>query len=1619
MTWDLLVGGSKSVAEFGLTWLCQSSALLALGLVAGRLLRRQGPAVQSAAYRTTLLAVLVCPIASTLLARAGFDGITLRLPVATPEAADATRATIDDPAPLEIARREPLAEAIEPPIETASKESNPMMAVEASPTLPPPAKPLVPEINRIAAGVAAGLSAWALGSLVMALRLAIGLRAMARLRGSAIPAGPEAEALCLDVASRMRLAAPEVLRAPFLHSPCIYGLRRPTILLPDDSGSDLRDTFVHELAHLARRDVWWNLLRHLASALLWFQPLLWVLSRRIEVTAEEVCDDYVVQFGADRASYAGLLLELARRTMPPTAATAVGMVSLRSLLSRRIVRILDSSRSLSTRAGTRALLLMLIAGLAGTVFAGLLGIGEPRTIAAVPTDRLEGDAPTRTVTGRVVDPDGRPVANATVTAARFLRSGIGPYDSDLDRRGLERAVADVEGRFTLTFEDLDPASFETPTHAAMTGARVVVVATVPGKGPGWAALPKSAGNDRPLTLTVPRDDVPIVGRLVDLEGRPVAGATVKVVLLYRPEDPGAIDRWRATLAQGFSGDERPRSHYFPIANERGLPGSEAALPAPVTTDADGRFRIEGLGRDRLATLEVTGPTAVFHRFEVVTRKMSRVEGRHLDNPGVLDSTYHGAEPTLVVEPSRPVEGVVRDLDTKTPIPYATITAEARVGSTHHIGGLIAARADADGRYRLVGLPKGKGNLVGVYPPADQPYFVTHHLDVPDSGPGLGPVPFDIELKRGIWIGGRVTDAKTGAPVAAEIHYDPFAENRNARGFANFDANRMSIPSRGDLSFTDKDGRFRVVGLPGRGILGVKSVDRSYRLGSGEDPLPTYGHARPEDFQALAEIDPPVGKPEFNRDLALEPGPTLDVQLVDAAGKPVPGAGAWGRYPEGLDDGNNDLWGSRTRVAVDPNAPKTVVFYHRDRKLAATLLVKPGDEAGDASRTVALRPCPVVAGRLVDAEGKPTAGVISIRATDPEDLRAGISHVEVATGEDGRFRVDDLPPAFHYTIRVKDRGDDADQGGLKRFRNFDIAKSLALEAGQVLDLGTFEVRRGRRVDRPAPAEVEQPQPAEMPINGRIVDLEGRPVAGVSVKSTGFRKAKGGDLTPWLEGARRGDRPGTLNRTLEVPELFDREATTDRDGRFRIEGVGGERYLEFEVTGRAIAPSRIGVATLAMEPIVAGGFPNRYGAGSLTIYGADFTHIVAPSRAVEGVVKDAKTGTPLAGAEVRSYRFAGSETGGIMTLRARVDDQGRFRLVGMPRGKGNQVIVVPTDDQPYLLQAVDLPDPPGADAVAVELALPKGIWIEGTLTEQSTGKPVAGARLHYLPFRENTFAQAHPAFDRRGWGNASAYQDRYLSKQDGTFRIVGLPGRGLIGALVIGQAYVQGAGFEAIPELNRPGLLSQIYQNPLIPTKNWPTVMKEIKPPAEAEVVRVDLQVLTGGSVRLKVVDADGKPVVGTSTIGLSGSNSRTPAGIATDEGEVTNLKPRDERVLLIRHDARKIGKVVSVHKGDDADGPVVVKLEPLAKITGRAIDEEGRPVAGIGIRPILGYSLTLPQVSTDDRGRFELLDVPAGFDCTIYAQSGGPGKGRSPARVEVVKVKPGETTVVGDLIFKKD
>jgi hypothetical protein len=85
---------------------------------------------------------------------------------------------------------------------------------------------------------------------------------------------------------------------------------------------------------------------HIACAVYWFNPLVWVAAQRMRVERELACDDRVISAGSKASDYAANLLEVARSLRAPsyTSHTAIAMAR-PSQLSGRLLAVLDSKRN--------------------------------------------------------------------------------------------------------------------------------------------------------------------------------------------------------------------------------------------------------------------------------------------------------------------------------------------------------------------------------------------------------------------------------------------------------------------------------------------------------------------------------------------------------------------------------------------------------------------------------------------------------------------------------------------------------------------------------------------------------------------------------------------------------------------------------------------------------------------------------------------------------------------------------------------------------------------------------------------------------------------------------------------------------------------------------------------------------------------------------------------------------------------------------------------------------------------------------------------------------------------------------------------------------------------------
>ncbi|HEY0116664.1 MAG TPA: M56 family metallopeptidase [Allosphingosinicella sp.] len=129
-----------------------------------------------------------------------------------------------------------------------------------------------------------------------------------------------------------------------LTSPVSWGVLRPVILLSEDaleSAGDAEAIIAHELAHVARFD-WVNLLvARVATAMFWFNPLVWLLARQGHQLREEAADDAVLRADVPNADYAALLVGAARHEGKSLLLAANGVAPSKASLAMRVRRILE------------------------------------------------------------------------------------------------------------------------------------------------------------------------------------------------------------------------------------------------------------------------------------------------------------------------------------------------------------------------------------------------------------------------------------------------------------------------------------------------------------------------------------------------------------------------------------------------------------------------------------------------------------------------------------------------------------------------------------------------------------------------------------------------------------------------------------------------------------------------------------------------------------------------------------------------------------------------------------------------------------------------------------------------------------------------------------------------------------------------------------------------------------------------------------------------------------------------------------------------------------------------------------------------------------------------------
>ena len=207
-----------------------------------------------------------------------------------------------------------------------------------------------------------------------------------------------------------------------------------------------------------------------------------------------------------------------------------------------------------------------------------------------------------------------------------------------------------------------------------------------------------------------RGTIRVQGRILDLEGRPVAGATVGIKHVQMPPG-GDLDVWIDAV-------KRLAKHPFGLEPARLRGGSP---PAPATTGRDGRFTVAALPRDAIATVSISGPGIETSEVYVLTRDVPTISVKEPEPFSVRTVVYYGARFDHAAARTRPIVGTVRDQDTGAPIAGVHIKGMPNLGNDMRPTPGVEATTNAQGRYQINGLSVTRGFKPFTEAPSGQPY----------------------------------------------------------------------------------------------------------------------------------------------------------------------------------------------------------------------------------------------------------------------------------------------------------------------------------------------------------------------------------------------------------------------------------------------------------------------------------------------------------------------------------------------------------------------------------------------------------------------------------------------------------------------------------------------------------------------------------------------------------------------------------------------------------------------------------------------------------------------------------------------------------------------------------
>lgn len=700
-------------------------------------------------------------------------------------------------------------------------------------------------------------------------------------------------------------------------------------------------------------------------------------------------------------------------------------------------------------------------GLAATVLAVSCALGWPapspsheapakeqaKEKAAVPAARPPAEK-MRTITGMVIDPDGKPVAGAELV------------HFPIDGKPTVAGTTDADGKFQV--------------EASLNSPGEWLFAYVKGFGSNYL-MPATNTPDK-ITFKLVKD-APIRGRVLDTQGQPVANAAVQIVRMAGIEEKN-LDRFLANwLKRDPTAQEVDAKGdiYWNQSGARQLPDGRAIYAA--RTDAAGRFEIANIGSERIVTLDIRAAgmagaqVLVIARDGFIPKDYNRISeaNNQIDKDGLsYHPTFLSPTPQIVLEAEKPIRGTIKDADTGKPL--GGLRVRLTQGWRMRLPELTAT-TDANGRYEIHGAKKAPRYELRVKRNVKAGYL-GRTVKFGDK-PAYEPIVADMTLAKGIVLTGRVIDTSTGKPVSGYACIGILSDNEFIKSRPEY-----SSPDCYDFAYTDKDWRYRTIVPPGAILLmggpmpGPVDSEQPYFRYQQVRPDPDYPqyfskkisafHSTGGSFMLMQGMYCKVLKlkpdqKEYTADVLITPASRFRVKIQDAEGKPIKGTTVAGNtsrdwmFPQVCKDDSCIVY------ELENAKPRVLAFHGPGEKLVGVLTLK-GDEKEPA--VVKLSPPAHAKGKIVNQAGQPMANlrlqvnyldraVSEIDSSWRNLLRRQGAPIE--TNAQGEFELAHVIPGARFSIYGRK--------GTKYLERVKGTREVAFIAkpGETIDLGTIALK----------------------------------------------------------------------------------------------------------------------------------------------------------------------------------------------------------------------------------------------------------------------------------------------------------------------------------------------------------------------------------------------------------------------------------------------------------------------------------------------------------------------------------------------------------------------------------